>query len=210
MVFNMEPPFPPVLVGIFEFILYVLGGKVLFQLKSRTPDYIHFFHGGVRLEAEKCAEKFEVRRDFEECFAQMYEDRKVDDGIGIKMYVLKSVKVQNSSEKIRSRQGQPPLNEMGEHYRFRSMNLQGTGSCSAAHHPVVFFSCNSFADTSVWIWASVKVDGFHVATTSASFFSAALRFFSMETTTPTFLPILDVTNVFLHMREGQMGGGGSD
>jgi len=99
MVFNMEPPFPPILVGIFEFILYVLGGKVLFQLKSRTPDYIHFFHGGVRLEAEKCAEKFEVWRDFEECFAQMYEDRKVDDGIGIKMYVLKSVKVQNSSEK---------------------------------------------------------------------------------------------------------------
>jgi len=107
--------------------------------------------GGVRLEAEKCAEKFEVRRDFEECFAQMYKDRKVDNGIGIKMYVLKLVKVHNSSEKIRSRQGQPPLNELGEHDRFRSMNLQGTGSCSAARHPVVFFSYNNFADTSVWI-----------------------------------------------------------
>ena len=54
------------------------------------------------------------------------------------------------------------------------------------------------------------VDGFHVATTSASFFSAALHFFSVETTAPAFLPILDVTNVFLHMREGQMGGDGSD
>ena len=63
----------------------------LSKLNTRTPNYVLLLGIGLGLEMEKIAEEFKMELDAQKSFAQMHEDRNMNEGIGGKMMQLDSV-----------------------------------------------------------------------------------------------------------------------
>ena len=64
-------------------------------------------------------EKMEVGKDTKECFAEMSEYRKMQDGLGSQKMQLDSPKFQKSMDKFRHRNGKTTFHKITEDYGFK-------------------------------------------------------------------------------------------
>jgi len=68
---------------------------------------------------EKILEKMEVGKDTEECFAEIGEYRKMQDGLWSQMTQLDSLEVQKSIEELRNRYCKTTFHEITKHNGFK-------------------------------------------------------------------------------------------
>ena len=65
-------------------------------------------------------EKMEVGKDTKECFAEMGEYRKMQDGLGSQMMQMDSLELQKSIEELRYRKCKTVFHKVTEHNGFKS------------------------------------------------------------------------------------------
>ena len=65
-------------------------------------------------------EKMEVGKDTKECFTEMSEYRKMQDGLGSQMMQLDSPELQKSMKKLRNRNCKTALHKVTKHNGFKS------------------------------------------------------------------------------------------
>jgi hypothetical protein len=80
-----------------------------------SPNYSGVVGAGLGLHSEKFPEKYPVGLDPQEGFAEVNEDRSVEDTIGVEVEILDAVVLQKPLEEIAGRERQPSLRESREH-----------------------------------------------------------------------------------------------
>jgi hypothetical protein len=78
------------------------------------PNYSGVVGAGLGLHSENFREKYPVGLDPQESFAEVNEDRSVEDTVGVEVEVLEAVVLQKPLEEIAGRERQPSL-EPREH-----------------------------------------------------------------------------------------------
>jgi hypothetical protein len=85
---DIEPPGLPICVGVDKLVRQILLRGVLPQLDVGSSDYSGVGGTWLRLDAEELPEKHPMRLDTEEGFAEVDEDRGVEDAVGVLSGIL--------------------------------------------------------------------------------------------------------------------------
>jgi hypothetical protein len=130
------------LIGVNQLVCEVLLHGILAHLDAGSPNYSGVVGAGLGLHSEKFPKKYPVGLDPQEGFAEVHEDRSVEDTVGVEVEVLDADSSSPLKKSLAGRDNPRSANRvnMGISSGFFSM---GYGSPAVAHHISTSFSCRN-------------------------------------------------------------------